>query len=141
VQDGLGELVRGEPEVGRGAGQPVPGQAAGQQRASRLVAAQVGAEQRAHPGQLAVVGGARVELLDRVQDLVVAAAARPARARHGHRDPGQDQRLGQHGEEAVVGDATRLVQHRLGGGPGQGDREAVDRFTPIGRGQFPVSHR
>ena len=43
--------------------------------------------------------------------------------------PDSTRRLGQSGEELVVADAARLVQHRLGGGPGQGDRQPVDRLA------------
>ena len=65
-----------EAQVSRGPGQPVPGQAGGEQRAPPVVAAQVGAEQGADAGQLAVVAGAREQLVDGVYDLVVTAAGR-----------------------------------------------------------------
>ena len=52
--------------------------------------------------------------------------------------PDMHQRLGQHGEELVVADRARLVQHRLGGRPGQRDGQPVDRLAAVGRGQLPV---
>src|ERR1700680_4977689 len=48
----LGELSRRQTQVGRGPGQPVPGQARGDQFLLRRIAAQGRAEQGADPGQL-----------------------------------------------------------------------------------------
>ena len=72
---------------------------------------------------------------------MVATAARAAGAGHGHRHPGQDQRLGQHGAKLVAVRAARLVQHRLGGRAGHGDREAVDGLAGPRRGKLPVGDR
>jgi hypothetical protein len=90
-----------DPFLGRQPRQAVPPQAGRYRPELIRVTPQVRAEQRAEPGQLAVAGGTRVELVDRVHDLVIPAAGRAARARHRHRHAGQDQRLGQHRQELV----------------------------------------
>src|SRR5580704_7835599 len=107
-RDGPGKFGRRHADVAGSYRQPVPGQAAVDQLRLDWVVAQVGAEQRAQAGQLTVARGTRVELIDRMHDLVIAAAARPARASHGHRHPAHDQRLGEHSEELVGPRRTRM---------------------------------
>ena len=92
----------------RGARQAVPAPGRSSISSNRgVVPAQERGEQGADPGQLAVVGGAREELVDRVDDLVAGAAARARRARDRHRHPGQHQRLGEHDEELLALDRVR----------------------------------
>ena len=74
------ELLLAQAQLGRGAAQLVRGQARGELVEQRVVPAQVGGEQGADAGQLAVVGDAREELVDRVDELVAGAAARPGGA-------------------------------------------------------------
>ncbi|CAM5663619.1 hypothetical protein STENM223S_09749 [Streptomyces tendae] len=91
-------------------------------------AAQVHREGGAQSALLAVGGGAlRMEQVEGVVDLVAGAGGGPGVAGDGHRDAGEDQRLGQHLEEAVVVDAARRVtEHGLAGLPGHGGGESVD---------------
>src|SRR5215207_11686898 len=71
VQHGRRELLLAEPEVARQPRQAVAPQAAVDSRRHRLVAAQVGREQRGGASELPVAGRARKQVVDRVQDLVV----------------------------------------------------------------------
>jgi hypothetical protein len=66
----LDELVVGQPQLGRGGGETVPVQAAGELPEPLRVAAEEGAEERTEPDLLAVRAGAREETVDRVRDLV-----------------------------------------------------------------------
>ena len=81
VQHRLHELLLRQAEVGRRARQPVTVQAGVDRRAPARVAAQERREQARGAGQLAVARGAGKQVVDRVQDLVVAAAARAAASR------------------------------------------------------------
>src|SRR3954447_16577440 len=78
LRDGERELLVVEAEVAVGARQLVAAQAALHLGHQRRVLAQVRGEQRRHARELAVLRGAGVEVVDRVQDLVVAAGARAA---------------------------------------------------------------
>src|SRR5436190_1660709 len=93
--DGFGELLGREPEVGRDPWELVAAQARVDQRGRLVVAAEEERVEGTDPGQLAVVAGSREQPVHRVQDLVVAAAARAAGAGSGHRHAGQHQGLRQ----------------------------------------------
>ena len=88
--------VVGEPEVGGHARQPVAAQAGveprGQRRRRRAGSAVNSAAAPASSPWCAVPGK---QVVDRVEDLVVGAAARAARAGDGHRQAGQHERLGE----------------------------------------------
>ncbi len=74
--DGGDELLLGQPDLLREQRQPVPPEAAGDLGQPGLVAAEERREEGAESGELAVVGDAGIELVDRVDDLVARAAAR-----------------------------------------------------------------
>ncbi len=122
-------------------GSPCRRRHASSPRLSPLVAAQPGGEQARRARELAVVGGAGVEVIDRVQDLVVAAAARPRAARDRHRQPGQHEPLGQRDQEVVVLDPVLAVHDRRRRRAGERDRDAVDRLAALALGQPPVGDR
>ncbi len=103
-----------------------------------VVAAEIGREGRPEPGELAVVGRPGEELVDGVQDLVAGPTARPRGPGHRHGHSGQDQGLGQHHQERIVADGVGAVDHGLGGGPGESQRQPVDRLAALARRQQPV---
>src|SRR5918992_2949363 len=72
----LPELLLRQPEVARRAGQTVSAQTGVDPLRQAVVLAQERREEAGRAGQLAVVRGAGEQHVDRVQDLVVAAAAR-----------------------------------------------------------------
>src|SRR3954449_4927319 len=76
VQHRLRELVGRQPEVGDGARQAVVGEACVERTEQLGVVAQERREEARHPRELAVAGRAREEMVDGVDDLVLAAAAR-----------------------------------------------------------------
>jgi hypothetical protein len=135
------ELLLGQPEIARRARQAVPAQAGVDPGRQALVRAQVRREQARRARQLAVVGRAREQVVDRVQDLVVAAATRPARARRRHRQAGQHERLGERDQERVVVDPVVAVHERRGCDPRERHGHAVDRLATLARGQPPVGDR
>jgi hypothetical protein len=141
VDHGAGELLVGETEVGGHPRQAVASEAGVEVLAQLLVAAQVRGEQGPHAGQLAVVAGAREEMVEGVDDLVVAAAARPAAAGHRHGQPGEHERIGEDGQEGVVLDPVAATRHRLGGRAGEADREPVDLLAALAPGELPVGDR
>src|SRR5215213_6515167 len=104
VHDGLRELRLAEPEVGGDAREVVPAQAGVQAGGEPVLLAQPGGEQARGAGELAVARGAGEEVVDRVQDLVVAAAARPRGAGRRHREAAEHERLGERDQERVVVD-------------------------------------
>jgi hypothetical protein len=69
---------------------------------------------------------------------VAATAGGPARTADRHGQAAQDERLGQRGQEGVIGDRPGVVQQRFRAGAGQGHRESVDRFGPDAVSQLPV---
>src|SRR3954454_23971359 len=80
LEDGGGELRLVEPEVLRRARQPVAHEAGVDLAGQLLVAAQPRGEQRGGARELAVVGAElRVQVVDRMDDLVLGAAARARR--------------------------------------------------------------
>src|SRR5438067_7195262 len=85
----LGELVLAQTELGRRARKPVPAQARVDLAGELGVAVEEGGEEARRAGELAVAGGVRKEVVDRMEDLVIATAAWPARAGGRHRQSGQ----------------------------------------------------
>ena len=72
---------------------------------------------------------------------MVAAAARPARARRGHRQAREHERLGQRDQERVVVDPVLAVHERGRGHAREGHREAVDLLAALALGEPPVGDR
>src|SRR5262245_5319808 len=101
VDDGLGELLARQSQVPRQPRQAVLAQAAVDLGAADLVIAQERREEGPDTRQLAVVAGLGEQLLDRVQDLVIATTARAAGARCGHRHAGEHKCLGERRQEQV----------------------------------------
>jgi hypothetical protein len=83
----------------------------------------------------------RVQQVDRVRDLVARPRRRPRRPGDHHRDPGQHQALGQRGQEDLVDDPARMVDHGLRRRPRERHREAVDLLAVRGVRGLPVGDR
>src|SRR6266540_7483898 len=98
--DGSGELLLRESKVARQARDAVAAQRRFQEFED-AVAAQEGREQRADRNLLTVGRGVRKERVDCMRDLVARAAARTARARRGHGEAAQHERLGQRPQEVI----------------------------------------
>src|ERR1017187_8787941 len=141
MRDRPGEIRAGQADIARAAGQPMTAQTLRYRRELPGVLAQVRAEQGSQASQLPVARRTRIELIDRVHDLVVTAAARAAGSGYGHGHPGQDQRLGEHREELIRAFRARLQEHGLSSGPGHGDGQPVDPLAGVSGRQLPVRHR
>src|SRR5262245_20728794 len=95
------ELLLGQVDIGRSSRQTVALQALVDRGEQRLVLAQEGSEEGPDTGELAVVAGPWMKVLDGMEDLVVGAAAGAAgpRGDHGHRR--QHEGLGKGGQETL----------------------------------------
>src|SRR4051812_23717378 len=141
VEEGLDELVLREAEIVRRARKRVSCEARVDLLGEALVLVQVAGEEGRGACQLAVPRRAGEEVVDGMDDLVVAPAARPARARGGRREAAQDEALGECDQELLVVDAVLAVDDAHRGGAGEGDRHAVDPFLALLLRKAPVLDR
>ncbi len=120
----------------------MPAQHLGEEAGLLRGPAQVHREGGADADLLAVERGAsRVEQVEGVADLVAGTGRRAGVPADRHGDAGEDQRLGEHGEELVVAASAGVAQHGLAGGTGHGGGQAVDGLTVDLVRELPVGDR
>ena len=124
--------VRGSPWRARQASIPSVSPSSSRRNDVNRLAAPASSPWLAVPGE---------QVVDRVQDLVVAAAARPARPCRRHREPGKHERLRQRDQEAVVVDPVLAVHDRSRGDARERHGDAVDLLAALALGQPPVGDR
>src|SRR5439155_13173811 len=100
----------------RHSGQIVPRQAGVDLPGEVVVAAHETGEEARRACELTVAGRAGKEMVDGVDDLVLAATARPAAPSRGHCEAREYERLGKRDQELVVVDPARPVEDGRRGG-------------------------